>query len=106
MTQQAHRWQGKSGIWYTYYVYPIPATLYDVPANYILARARNDGKFDPLYIGQTENLKERITTSHEKWGCVSIYGVTHVHAHINSRSADRIAEEHDLIQSFRPPCNS
>ena len=107
MAEPQHRWQGASGTWYLYYVYQLSPdlSLHEVGGNYIFAKSRSDGLFDPLYIGQTENLKKRITTSHHRWPCVKILGATHIHAHRNMPSVNRTAEEQDLIKAFRPPCN-
>ena len=98
-------WTGASGTPYQYWFYPIHTELKDEPGNYILARV-NGSRWEALYIGQTQNLKERIGPGHHRWDCAKRYGATHIHAHTSSHNeADRSREESDLIRSNNPYCN-
>lgn len=104
MTAQTVRWQGQSGRIYDYEVHPIGTTFVDKPGNYIFA-AVSSGTWKACYIGQTENLKDRLA-NHEKEPCAKRHGATHIHAHLTtSGEATRKAEEEDLIRLHRPPCN-
>jgi predicted GIY-YIG superfamily endonuclease len=71
--------------------------------NYIFAKRTLTG-WTPTYIGQTRNLAERFEDHHKK-ECIKQHGATHVHAHLNEKQADRLAEEADLIKSWHPACN-
>ena len=103
MTKQ--NWQGASGQSYEYEVLSFSANWNDVPGNYIFAKQMNN-TWEPVYIGETSSLKDRITTSHEKYPCVFSHGFTHVHAHgSNSSQVIRRQEETDLLNRFNPPCN-
>lgn len=65
----------------------------------------NSGYWSPCYIGQTENLGDRLE-NHEKEACAKRNGATHIHVHGNgSGEKARKAEEKDLILKWQPPCN-
>ena len=97
-------WTSASGQKYTYEVYPIDTSFNAVPANYIFTKIV-DGRYRPLYIGQTDNLKERITPAHHKWACAKRNGMTHIHVHQNAAESTRLAEERDLLANRNPVCN-
>ena len=98
-------WRGASGNNYEYEVLRFDGNWNDVPGNYIFAEQVVNG-WQPIYIGETGSLKDRITTSHEKYPCAVANGSTHVHAHASSANqAIRRQEETDLLNRFDPPCN-
>lgn len=97
-------WPGKSGKKYNYHVYPIGTNFVAQPGNYIFAKKNAKGYWVPVYIGQTDNLQRRLS-NHNEAACVRRNGGTHVHAHLNVIERDRLAEEKDLIQYWKPPCN-
>ena len=104
MTTQTARWQGQSGRIYDYEVFPIGTTFVEKPGNYIFA-AVSGGMWKACYIGQTENLKDRLG-DHEKEACAKRNGATYIHAHVTTGGeAARKAEEEDLIRRHKPPCN-
>ena len=73
--------------------------------NYMLVRLSSDGQYSALYVGQTDDLAQRLTPSHHKWPCAKRNGYTHIAAHANSIAASRRAEEEDLLARFTPACN-
>ncbi len=98
-------WPGKSGKKYKYSIHPIETTFKDVPGNYIFAKKTSSGSWTPIYIGETESLKDRLA-NHEKMSCIQRHGGTHIHAHTSSSDVDvRRAEESDLLAQWDPPCN-
>lgn len=97
-------WPGKSGKSYTHEIYPIGTIFSEKAGNYIFCKKNAAGRWEPQYIGQAKNLKERLG-NHEKAPCASRHGATHIHAHLNPIESDRLTEERDLIQNFNPPCN-
>ncbi len=98
-------WPGVSGKKYRYRIYPIGTSFKDEPGNYIFARETSPGRWTPIYIGETESLRDRLA-NHEKLPCVERHGGTHVHVHTSSLSAQlRRAEESDLLARWDPPCN-
>ena len=104
MTPQKVRWKGQSGRIYDHEVHPIGTAFNAKPGNYIFA-ALSGGMWKACYIGQTENLHDRLA-NHEKEPCAKRYGATHIHAHVTrGGEAARKAEEEDLIRLHRPPCN-
>lgn len=97
-------WPGASGKTYTYYIYPWDADLAAKAGNYCFAKEVSPGKWTPLYFGQTGNFEDRFD-GHHKWDCAEKRGATHIHAHLNARESDRLAEESDLVKKWNPPCN-
>ena len=105
MAEQAIIWRGASGKKYTYWISPIDSSFKDEPGNYIFAKETSPGLWNPIYIGETESLKDRLP-NHEKLPCVNRYGGTHVHTHTTSGGEQvRKAEEADLLTKYDPPCN-
>jgi len=103
MAQQCE-WTGTSGNRYQYEIYPINTNWNDVAGNYIFAKITTRNRWAAVYIGETESLRDRIP-NHNKLPCVSRNGGTHVHAHVNSSSTARLAEEGDLLAANNTSCN-
>ncbi|OGW36545.1 MAG: hypothetical protein A2010_07890 [Nitrospirae bacterium GWD2_57_9] len=98
-------WPGMSGKQYTFEIYPIGTTFNEVPGNYIFAKQVRPGSWQSCYIGQAENLKNRLA-DHEKQTCAIRNGATHIHAHVNyGGEQTRGIEERDLILLHQPCCN-
>ena len=98
-------WPGQSGSQYQYWIYPIGTAFREEPGNYIFAKGTIPGGWTPCYIGQTENLNQRLE-DHEKEACAKRNGATHIHVHLNNGGeAARRVEEKDLIVKWKPPCN-
>ena len=100
-------WSGKSGTKYIYDIYPINTKWNDIGGNYIFSKRASSSIWNPIYIGETGNLNNRLTKHHEKWNCAILNGATHIHAHVrNSNSRPkRIAEETNLLRNYNTPCN-
>jgi hypothetical protein len=58
-------WPGASGKTYKYYVYRIGHKLKAEAGNYIFARVNQNNRWEPVYIGETDDLDTRVAT-HEK----------------------------------------
>lgn len=100
-------WPGKSGQTYRYWFIERFATngINAVCGNYMFVK-RAAGGWLPVYIGQAENLKERLP-GHERLKEALAAGATDAMAHGSSSfEAVRIAEEKDLIQRWNPPLNT
>jgi hypothetical protein len=98
-------WVGLSGATYTHWVYPLGTPLNAQPGNYCFARHLGQGRWEPLYFGQTGDLSERFDY-HHKMGCAKRNGATHIHAHVNNGGEQaRLREEADLVNRYRPTCN-
>jgi hypothetical protein len=98
-------WVGASGKQYEYWISPISMPFVDEPGNYIFVRETSPNNWIPVYIGETESLKNRLA-DHEKLLCVLRNGGTHIHAHTSSGNEQaRKEEEADLLAKWDPPCN-
>lgn len=99
------RWTGVSGWGYDYEVYPFNTPLADVPGNYILCGITPQNFWNPLYIGEAEDLGARCCLGHEKWQGALRLGATHIHVHRHDNKQTRLAEETDLRKAFKTPLN-
>ena len=97
-------WTGNSGKTYSYEIHKINTIWNDVAGNYIFAKETSPSKWAALYIGETQSLRDRLP-NHEKRPCPTRNGTTHIHVHVNSGSAARLAEESDLIAANDPAFN-
>ncbi len=94
---------GASGKTYTFTAYTLDTTFNEVGAVYIFTKQENRA-YTPLYIGRTNNLKQRIS-NHEKWPCVRRYGVNSICVLVESSALSRLQIESDLLDMGNPPCN-
>lgn len=98
-------WTGASGKQYKYWVHPIGTLLKAEPGNYIFAKLNGEGLWEPVYIGETEDLSSRFDDHHAK-SCIVRNGATHVHAHLTYGDRYvRLGEETDLRSNYRTHCN-
>ena len=103
--EETINWPGVSGREYKYWIYPIDTNFKDEPGNYIFAKRTASGQWTPVYIGETQSLRERLP-NHEKLPCVNRNRGSHLHVHLTSGGQQaRLAEETDLLRKFSPPCN-
>ena len=105
MADQTIIWVGASGKQYEYWISSMGMAFVDEPGNYIFVKETSPNNWIPIYIGQTESLKNRLT-DYEKVPCVMRYGATNIHAHTTSGGEQaRKEEETDLLAKWDPPCN-
>ena len=105
MASNSVYWPGVSGAKYEYFAYPISTPLLARAGNYIYAKLNQFHQWVPVYIGETEDLNQRLTT-HEKRECVRLNGATHIHAHLTTGLREnRLMEETDLRNNFVTTCN-
>ncbi len=97
-------WTGESGSKYSYSIYKIGTDFNDIAGNYVYAKETKPKSWSPVYIGQTNSLKNRLS-SHEKESCAIRNGATPIHVHTNSSEVSRLNEEEDLIFKWKPSCN-
>ena len=99
-------WKDKSGTRHRFWIYRRGAKFNEpCPGIYIYARETSPHKWIPIYIGQTENVNVRLT-NHEQQECVDQNGATHIHVSIITDEKSRLAIEKDLIQQWKPVCNT
>ncbi len=87
---------------YAYWVYPINTAFKDEPGNYIYAKRNSAGQWQPVYIGQSTSLSQRLGSPDAEKTAIR-FGATHILAHLNSDERARKDEEADLITSLVPP---
>ena len=99
-------WPGRSGKQYWYAIYPRHWRFGPrQPGNYIYAVESAASKLSPLYIGQTNDLNQRLL---EQQSGFNLFRATHLCAHFNYYdygACGRLAEERDLIELWQPVCN-
>ena len=105
---------GQSGRQYLFHQEPSFLGLLNLPGLYIFAKPQLrligsllDPQWDLLYVGETGNLRERVTKNHEKWDRARGLGMTTVLYSLSSEDAtERKWEESDIIAKHLPPLNS
>ena len=99
-------WKDKSGTSHRFWSYPRGTRFNEpCPGIYIYARETSPHKWIPIYIGQTKNVNVRLT-NHEQQECVDQNGATHIHVSIVANEKSRLAIEKDLIEQWKPVCNT
>ena len=103
--------QGASGRKHIFQAYTLGTeTFNDVGGVYIFTKeTRNqhgDIKYHPLYIGQTESFRNRLTASHEKWPCAVQNSVDCLCVLVEDNTFSRRAIELDLLSKYNTPCNN
>jgi hypothetical protein len=99
-------WKDKSGTSHRFWIYPRGTKFNEpCPGIYIYARETSPHQWIPIYIGQTENVNIRLTT-HEQQERVDQNGATHIHVSIITPEKSRLAIEKDLIEQWKPVCNT
>ena len=75
------------------------------PSIYIFAKKTSRFSYKALYVGQTENLSERMDRN-ENLNLAKLLGMTHVHYRLASfDKLSRLREERELIRLCKPPLN-
>ena len=87
-----HEWLDANGKGYKFTIYPISeispfklSPFEKIPGIYIfvkpdvMQKLLGGSPFTSIYIGQTGELKVRVTRSHEKWRCAMNQGMNEVH---------------------------
>lgn len=98
-------WKGESGKSYMYTIYRLDDEFTSFPANYIFAKRVRQHEWEAVYIGQTEDLGDRLA-NHERRECAIRNGATSIHAHeTGGGESVRKREEQDLIDRYDPHCN-
>ena len=99
--------QQKSVTWSTheFNIYTTNTTWNDVAGIYIFTMVNKDNFWIPLYIGQADSFKNRLS-DHNKWDAAKRLGMTHVHAKSVGKQTDRDAIEKELIKKYQPTLNT
>lgn len=93
-------WEGASGTRYPFHIYVRhPDVENGQDGNYIYARRNAENRWVPVYIGQGD-LSVRCTKNHHQIECIDSKKATHVHLRLESREAERLAVEKDLLGRY------
>ena len=100
---------GRSGRSYTFNVYNFGSSWRGVAAVYVVARPRRSASgnlvLDPVYIGQTDNLKEQLSKRHQR-SCLDVYQANKVCLLLEASESIRLEVESDLLAQWPTPCNN
>lgn len=89
----------------TFHIYDInAATNWKSDGGLYIFAGDKGGHWFAYYVGQTEDLKDRIPTHERKDEAVRL-GATHVHVRLEPQAATREKREDFLIQYLQPPLN-
>jgi len=100
-------WAGNSGTTYEFDVYPIGQEFNPASGVYIFCRHIGDGRFEALYVGETNSFNDRLNAGlkdHDGFKRAIPNGATHVAVRLVA-SADRLSVETDLRHRLNPICN-
>ena len=99
---------GSSGKKHKFSVYPYNSEWNEVGAVYVVtkrtAKPNGSGTHKFLYVGQTDNLKERHS-AHHKATCFSRNGANSLCVLTESSKKKRLSIEADLLDAHNWPCN-
>jgi hypothetical protein len=102
-------WTGISGIRYEFQLDPIGTAYHPKPGVYIFCRQALNGKWDALYVGETESFQRRLwreLTLHHCWERILAARATHICTlHVPGGLAAREVIETDLRRSTKAPLN-
>lgn len=95
---------GISGKNYQFDVYPKSLNWNSVPGVYIILKKNPSGNFGTIYVGETDNLGERIS-GHYKLNCFERNGWTHLGFLHEKDGNRRLFIEQDILQKYNWVCN-
>lgn len=99
---------GRSGTRYTFDVYPYDTEFNPVSAIYCVShrhvRAQTVDDHSLIYIGQTENLKNRFDSHHDE-ACFLRNSANCKSVLLEPSEFKRLAIERDLLENYRTLCN-
>jgi hypothetical protein len=94
---------------YKFQLDQIGAIYRPIPGVYIFCRLAPNGRWNPVYVGETDNLFRRLTDQlrlHHCWQRICVERATHISTlHVPGADALRLMIETDLRRSLNPPCN-
>jgi len=102
----SHEWQGESGSKYKYWMFPLDTRFDAEPGNFIYAAIDAHGRWQALYIGQSDNLEANLVAGNPRTSNALSQGATHIHVHKSSEyGLTRKVEQEDLVKKHKPICN-
>lgn len=102
-------WTGASGVPRMFELHAIGTTFNPVGGVYIFCGLSALNVWIPIYIGQTENFKVRLTdglSAHHRIADIRRFGATHICAAVvTGGQTARLFVETDLRRRYKTPCN-
>lgn len=100
-------WTGRSGTKYEFSLHLIDEDLEPIAACYIFTKQTDNNRWSAIYIGETGDLSVRFD-DHHKMICCYNEGATHICVYTTEMEdkSVRLSVEEDLIENYRPLCNS
>ena len=98
---------GQSGKPYSFNVLSLDSNFDEIPAVYVVTNRHKSGdrySHTFIYIGQTDNLKERIE-NHHKQDCFDKNDANAICVHQEYSEKKRLTIESNLIEAKNPLCN-
>lgn len=100
---------GKSGQKYQFFVHPLGTPYKAIAGVYIFLRGTTQGRWDALYVGETNDLNRRLNvdlSGHNAWPRIRPMAPSHIATVAVSGGLDtRLMIETDLRHGLNPPCN-
>ena len=94
---------------YRFQLDPIGTSYKDIPGVYMFCKLASNGKWDVVYVGETDSLWRRLTNelkAHHSIRSAISHGATHICTlHVPGDRSRRLYIETDLRNALRPPCN-
>ena len=88
---------GISGVHYTLELYPMNSSWNSVPGVYVIIRKGQLERYDTIYIGETKDLKERMSNHHKKF-CFKQHRATHLGFLYETSIAKRLYVEKSKVR--------
>jgi hypothetical protein len=104
-------WPGYGGRIHAFETHPIGTAFKPLGGVYIFCKARPDGYWDAIYVGETGDFNERLNAAlqrHQAWPACCAHGATHIGVMVIGSVLDRaprLALETELRHTLNPPCN-
>lgn len=98
-------WPGLNGAAHATNLYDVGAIFFEVGGVYIFCKQTAPTSFEPIYVGESDNLWSRITdklSAHHRWPCALSRGGTHICAMRVNNDAERLRIETELRHSPNP----
>ena len=94
---------------YQFVVYDLNGTAYNGQGVYIFSKgtpnAQGGNNHQFLYIGETDELRDRLGPGHNKWNDALCQGMNYISVYVPFPVESRHNIEKELIQHFKPPLN-
>lgn len=101
-------WPGAGLATYRFHLYSMPVEFLPLGGVYVICRVITAHDVAPLYVGQTDNLHDRLNAGamdHEGLERALLEGATHISALVVHDATERIRIETELRHRLNPPCN-